>query len=247
MFEPRSIEVDRDTSVALWRQIADRLRAGLDNKIVADDGKLPSEKDLASYFGVSMDTVRAAISALAEDGIVRSRQGRGTYVTCDYRLFKEPFEKIQQSGNPIELCDAFATELIATKREAACLEVAEKLKIDEGTRLIRLESVTHHGQTLTSRSTCWLDALRFADLGKLVRYYKNRRHALSECGIKQFKRGDTVVQTRLASADDVREFSLEAGAIVLVTKVQNLESSGMPFHYSVTRFAADKIDLRFDG
>lgn len=247
MFEPRSIEVDRNTSVGLWQQIADRLRAGLDGKIVRDDGKLPSEKDLASYFGVTRDTVRAALSALAEDGIVRSKQGRGTFVTSDYRHFKEPTGKIQQPGNPIEQRDGFTVELIATNREAASSDLAEKLHVEEGTRLIRLESATYHDRVLTSRSTCWYDALRFADLGRLIRHHKDRKQALLECGVKIITRGETVVQSRLASADDQKEFDLEAGAIILVTKVQNLEDRDMPFHYSITRFVTDRVDLRFDG
>ena len=45
MIEAHSIDMDRRTGVALWRQIADRFRASLNDDIVGDNGKLPSEKD----------------------------------------------------------------------------------------------------------------------------------------------------------------------------------------------------------
>ena len=42
---------------------------------------LPSEKMLAELGGVSVGTVRQALSELAEEGLVRREQGRGTFVT----------------------------------------------------------------------------------------------------------------------------------------------------------------------
>lgn len=42
--------------------------------------RLPVERDLASAFGVGLNTVRRAVAALVEDGIVARRQGAGTFV-----------------------------------------------------------------------------------------------------------------------------------------------------------------------
>jgi DNA-binding FadR family transcriptional regulator len=51
--------------------------------VVAPGGALPSERDLALRFGVSRDTVRDAIRALADAGFLESRRGRygGTFVS----------------------------------------------------------------------------------------------------------------------------------------------------------------------
>ena len=50
--------------------------------VVAPGEALPAERDLATRFGVSRDTVRDAIRSLAEAGYVESRRGRygGTFV-----------------------------------------------------------------------------------------------------------------------------------------------------------------------
>ncbi len=42
--------------------------------------RIPPERDLAEYFQVSRNTVREAIKALAEKGVLVSRRGAGTYV-----------------------------------------------------------------------------------------------------------------------------------------------------------------------
>jgi len=50
---------------------------------VEPDGRLPSERALAGLFKVSRNTVREAIRALVEKGILSCRRGAGSFVTPD--------------------------------------------------------------------------------------------------------------------------------------------------------------------
>ncbi|XUL90372.1 winged helix-turn-helix domain-containing protein [Streptomyces galilaeus] len=56
----------------------------LRRRIVAQEypvgGMLPSQRELATSFGVSRDTVQRALRALSEDGWIKSRQGSGSRV-----------------------------------------------------------------------------------------------------------------------------------------------------------------------
>ena len=158
-------------------------------------------------------------------------------------------------GNPLDRIDGSTIELVATAREVLSAEITEKFLVAEGSRVVRLDTVNYQDRTLLLRSTCWFDALRFADMGKLIRKHKCRTKALTECGtkaltecgVKTYQRGETSVQARLANNDDMSELDLGPGAIVLVTKVQNLEEGGNPFHYSITRIATDRSEVRLDG
>jgi GntR family transcriptional regulator, arabinose operon transcriptional repressor len=60
------------------QDLTKRLRSGQFDPNVP----LPSEKTLAELGGVSVGTVRQALSELAEEGLVRREQGRGTFVTA---------------------------------------------------------------------------------------------------------------------------------------------------------------------
>lgn len=63
---------------AVVRRLADGIRLGL----LRTDEQLPSEAELATAFGVSQVTVREALTALREQGLVATRRGRngGSFV-----------------------------------------------------------------------------------------------------------------------------------------------------------------------
>lgn len=69
----------RNGRVALYRQIADRLRA----VIVLGEDRLPTERELAQHFTVARVTVRAALELLAADDLISRRRRHGTVVRGD--------------------------------------------------------------------------------------------------------------------------------------------------------------------
>ena len=71
--------MERRSGVALWRQIADQIRLAIGSGEFARR-RLPPELALAARFGVNRHTVRGAIAALVQEGVLRAEQGRGTFV-----------------------------------------------------------------------------------------------------------------------------------------------------------------------
>jgi len=64
-------------------QVADHLRAKIYSGALEKGVKLPSEKDLAVYYGVSAPTVSEAMRALSALKLVEARHGSGTYVIAE--------------------------------------------------------------------------------------------------------------------------------------------------------------------
>lgn len=71
--------------VAVYRPLYQQVREALLDRIRAGDWQpglpLPNELTLAEEFGVGIGTVRRAIEGLERSGIVRRKQGRGTFLT----------------------------------------------------------------------------------------------------------------------------------------------------------------------
>src|SRR5689334_3870414 len=69
-----------DSSEPLHARIAARVRRDLREGIYAPGQRLPAEVDLARQFGVSRGTVRQALTALLNEGLLQTIPGRGTFV-----------------------------------------------------------------------------------------------------------------------------------------------------------------------
>jgi GntR family transcriptional regulator/MocR family aminotransferase len=69
------ILLDRKSARPLHRQLCDQIKA-----TIQPETRLPSTRLLATYLGVSRNTVVAAYDELASQGLIEARQGSGVYV-----------------------------------------------------------------------------------------------------------------------------------------------------------------------
>ena len=65
----------------LYRQVYSALREAIDTGRYEPGERLPAEPVLAAELGVHRLTVRRAVEELAREGLLRARQGAGTFVT----------------------------------------------------------------------------------------------------------------------------------------------------------------------
>jgi GntR family transcriptional regulator len=69
-----------ETSDPLYRRIGNEILRRMADGELPPGARLPSELDLARQFGVSRQTMRAALAALVRDGRLDRKPGRGTVV-----------------------------------------------------------------------------------------------------------------------------------------------------------------------
>jgi DNA-binding FadR family transcriptional regulator len=89
----------------LYRQVADQLRALIEEGEFAPGARLPSERDLADKLGISRPTVREALIALEVEGRVRIRVGSGVYVAESPEARVVTMQPMQAEG-PFEVLHA---------------------------------------------------------------------------------------------------------------------------------------------
>jgi DNA-binding GntR family transcriptional regulator len=86
MNETRRIETSIAPNKAhpqpLWRQVADSMRQNINTGRWPEHFKLTAEEDLAIELDISRGTLRRALSALVDEGLLVQIQGRGTFVTA---------------------------------------------------------------------------------------------------------------------------------------------------------------------
>lgn len=239
--------LERKSGVALWRQIADLIRSDIATGVAGQDGRLPPEMELAKRYSVNRHTVRSAIAALEQEGVLRSEQGRGTFVRRRKRLSYPIAKRTRFSAGLGNQAGSTLTRLLESMEESASQTVADNLGVPAGVPVIRLDTVSEADGLPVSRATSWFDASRFAGIDEAFGEHASITKALSACGVTDYVRKSTTIEARHASADDIRLLRLSAGAIVLVTRAVNTDSDGNPIQYAESRFAADRVELKIES
>ena len=72
--------LDRASSVPLGVQLAERLAGAIGSGELKPGEQLPSVRQMAALAGVNVNTVRTVYGRLEQQGVLRSEQGRGTFV-----------------------------------------------------------------------------------------------------------------------------------------------------------------------
>ena len=236
------MEISREQGVALWRQIAGGLEGEIRQGRLRPGERLPTEHDLAERFGVNRHTVRRAVAALEESGLVRAEQGRGTFVehsVLDYAVgrrtrFTESLDR--------EAVDPGRT-LLRAKRLRAGAAIGEALGIGARGRVELLELLGTAGGRPLSLAAHYLPSARFAGIAEAWSELGSVTAALRRFGVEDYTRRITRVTARLPEEDECEHLAMPRQRPVLVTESVNVDSDGTPIEYGNTRFAADRVQL----
>ena len=233
----------RKTGVALWRQIADGIRQAISSGTLGADGRLPPEVALAARFGVNRHTLRSAIAALVEEGVLRAEQGRGTFVSRRKRLSYPIAARTRFSTGLADQTRERRSMMIDHTVEAPSAAVQAALGLKPGDRVIRLETLSEADGRPVSRATSWFDVKRFPGFVAAYAQTLSITAAFARSGVADYFRQSTLVSARHADAGDLAALRLSPGAIVLCAVAVNVDPEGRPIQYAETRFAADRVEL----
>ena len=239
--------VQRQSGVALWRQIADRIRTAIANGDYDATGKVPPEISLAAEFGVNRHTVRSALAALAQEGIVRAVQGRGTLIERKERLNFPISRRTRFSEGIGDQAKEKEGLLLAASEEPATSDLASRLQLAVGAAVIRLETLRKADRRPVSRATTWFPADRFSGIAEAYRDSGSITAAFAAIGLTDYLRVSTEVTAVHAESADLADLELSPGAIMLVTRALNADPDGVPVQYAISRFPADMVQFTIEN
>lgn len=238
--------IDRKSGIAAWKQIADRIGRAIDAGEFDDTGMVPPETQLAEHFGVNRHTVRSAIAALAEDGVLRRVQGRGTLIEKRERLVYPVGRRTRFSEGLGGQAGETDIRLLSEDSRVASPPIAAALALAPASMVVRLDTLSLADGVPVSLAAHYFAHDRFAGIGRALGAYHSITRALAAFGIDDYVRISTEVTARMASAEETERLALGANPIVLETIAVNADSTGAPIQYSRTLFAAERIALRLD-
>lgn len=96
------LEINKNTSVPVYIQIADGLRDLIMDGIYTPGFRFPAESDFAAELGINHQTLRKSFRILAEEKLIQQKRGKGTFVTYEaeplYRIAVVGYDMRTSSG-----------------------------------------------------------------------------------------------------------------------------------------------------
>lgn len=226
----------------IWRSIADSLQSEIAQGLYPPGTKLPTEAELALRFGVNRHTVRHALAALAEAGLVHARRGSGVFVASrptDYPLGRRVrfAQNIRDSGRtPSRRITRLETRpATAAEAEALALAPAAPVQVIEGLSLADDQPLA------VFRSV--FPAQRLPGLLVAMEEQTSVSVALAACGVADFTRAETRITAMPADTLLALALRLPEGAALLRTEAVNVDAGGVPVEFGTTWFAGDRVAL----
>ncbi|MFT6676182.1 MAG: GntR family phosphonate transport system transcriptional regulator [Sulfitobacter sp.] len=230
------------TRTPIWQAIAAALKSDIANLHYAAGDKLPTEAALAARFGVNRHTVRRALKALAEDGLVHARRGAGVFVTLtptDYPISR----RVRFHQNLTAAGRIPAKDILHLATRAGDTQECAALNLQTGARVHAYEGLSlADGQPIALFRSIF-PAERFPDLCALIHDSHSVTEALNAAGVTDYTRASTRFNALIASATQALHLQLSEGAPILRTTSVNIDSDAIPVEYGQTWFAGDRVTL----
>jgi GntR family transcriptional regulator, phosphonate transport system regulatory protein len=230
------------TRSAIWKGIAEALTDAIRDGHYAPGDKLPTEAQLATRFGVNRHTVRHALAAMAEGGLVHPRRGAGVFVAA--RPTAYPLgRRVRFQANLAASGRTAAREITLIETRAADSEEAAALDLRPGDPVHVVEGVSLADSTPLAVFRSVFPATRLPGFRAAMGGTSSITQALSACGVADYTRRDTQLTAKLAPSVMALRLRLAEGAPILRTVAVNIDPAGQPIEYGTTWFAGDRVTL----
>ncbi|WP_243297840.1 GntR family transcriptional regulator [Bacillus litorisediminis] len=230
--------LDHNSPIPLHYQLTEYIRKELFNGTIVDEnGKLPTENELAETFQVSRVTVRSALTTLLNEGLLDRKRGSGTFLKSnnsenwvgELMGFSESFEAAGvQHG---------AKVLYKGRNNHPEDKIKEQLRTGEVWELRRLRFAD--GEPIAIEHSYFpieigIEISKQKDLNQILTY----RFIEQELNI-QLHEAKQIVSAVNASRDEARTLNIPIGDALLYTERLSLSTIGEPVEYLQSVYRPD--------
>ncbi|WP_106745247.1 phosphonate metabolism transcriptional regulator PhnF [Yoonia maritima] len=227
---------------AIWTSISTSLTNDIAEGRYGPGDKLPTEAVLAARFGVNRHTVRRALAAMANDGLVHARRGAGVFVAqtpTDYPIGR----RVRFHQNLTAAGRAPAKQILSLETRAADEREAEALNIKMGTLVHVYDGLSLADEQPIALFRSVFPAERFPNILRDVDETKSVTAAFLRHGITDYTRASTRMTAKLANPTQALHLRITEGAPILRSVGINVDLDGTPIEFGHTWFAGDRVTL----
>jgi|SRR5690606_1116340 len=242
--------------VPVWQQIAQELRTSIFDGSYPPGAQLPTEVELTERYEVARNTVRQALSALVNEGLVVSARPRGYFVRDRRPIHYRPQEEFRRKPRSPEM-DAFLTEHSATGRvprqtiEVAIVDppndVRKRLQLAKGEPAVVRRRVRYlDGEPFNTNDSYY--PLRLVQETEIMRpddIARGANQVLSEAGYPQVRALDEFY-IRMPTPDEARRLDVGPGTPVAYHVCTGYVEDGTPVRVVLNVLPGDRHVITYE-
>jgi len=230
---------------APYVQIVEHYRREIREGRLRDGDMLPSGREIAQEFGVSLATAAKVATGLQALGLVAPRPGAGTVITAG------PPPTDRARGGPVLITLATRTparpgdkaKVLDASLTEAPQDVAAQLGVDTFTQVVRRQQATSRDGNLVALLTSWFPASMAETAPDLL----TRIRLTEEIEVYQPAGGEDWITARPPTSAEAREFGIKRGHPVAVVHARRFDASGAVIEYAELVARGDtRIVYRYD-
>jgi GntR family transcriptional regulator len=233
--------LDRDSKIALYRQLKAWIAGECERGAWAEGFPLPSERDLVAEFDVSRITVRQALRELVQEGVLRSVPAKGFFVAERPKF--ELHGLVSLTAVARERGLSISNRVLVAVTTAASAALSRQMGTHAGASLIHLVRVRLLDGAPVSLQSLWLPEHRCRGLLdedlESVSIFALLRERF---GIR-LARAESTISARLATTEEQLLLELDEGGAVLTVDQRTLDHNGEPVELSLSAHHPERFPV----
>jgi GntR family transcriptional regulator len=224
----------------LYLRLQKHIRRAIQSGDLRPLDALPGERDLAEAFGVSRVTVRKALAALVESGLLHQRQGSGTFVAPAPQKVEQPLSRLTSFSEDMQLRGLEpTTEWLGREVSLASPQEAMRLLLSPNELVSRLRRLRLAGGVpmAIERATV---PVRYLPDPHLVEH--SLYATLGALGVRPVRALQRLSAANLA-AEDAALLGVAAGAAALAIDRISFLASHQPIEFTQSWYRGDAYDF----
>ncbi|MFL5840379.1 MAG: GntR family transcriptional regulator [Thermoleophilaceae bacterium] len=203
---------------------------------------LPSERELAERYGIARMTVRTEVDKLVADGLVYRIHGRGTFVAAPRVTQAMTLSSFSEDMRERGL--APGSQILACHVVFATSDVAGRLELADGDRVIRIHRVRTAGGEPMAVEEAFLPADRFAGLDQADLEHGSLFDLLEDRWAVQLATGEQRVVAVSFDPTQAHLLGVETGDPGLLFDTTGRDSAGTAVYTAWTWYRGDRYEIR---
>ncbi len=233
--------IDFSNPMPLYHQVKEDLYLKIQQSELKPGEKMPTEKELMDKYDVSRITIRNAILALVNQGLLERQRGVGTFVSKPKAVRFFPgvtsfTEDMKRRGMKS------GRKLLSFEEISASPSLAKKMELDEGESVVQIERLMFADDKPI--------AIHFINLPKMVweiadisvedLKVKSLYKMIEENGNVKLEEAEENIEGSLADSTNARLLGIKENAPILVVERFVRTADGEIMDYAINTYRADR-------